>query len=142
MRIRKFRVEDIPQLVEILKLNDQYKNPSIEGPEAMKRVSKCKAAVYLVAEEGGKVVGLVRGIYDGSRALIHQISVHPSYQKRGIGSALVREIAREFKRRGAPTLAVTASERSEKFFKKLGFKTHSHVRWMLASSIDEVIQSL
>ena len=63
----------------------------------MKRVSECKAAVYLVAIKHGKVMGVVRGVYDGSRALIHQISVHPKHQKHGVGSALVREIANRFK---------------------------------------------
>jgi N-acetylglutamate synthase-like GNAT family acetyltransferase len=106
----------------------------------MKRVSECEAAVYLVAAEYGKVVGVVKGVYDGSRALIHQISVHPKYQKRGIGLALVRETARRFKAMGAPTVSVTASTRSQGFFEKAGFKALPQVVFMVAYSIDELIE--
>ena len=60
-----------------------------------------------MAEKEGKVVGVIKGIYDGSRALIHQISVHADYQKWGIGSALVREIARRFKESARYRFAIT-----------------------------------
>jgi N-acetylglutamate synthase-like GNAT family acetyltransferase len=138
MKVRDFRLDDAHDIAEILKLNDQY-SPLVEGPEAMKRVSECKAAVYLVAVKYGKVVGVVKGVYDGSRALIHQMSVHPKYQKSGIGLALLREIARRFKAMGAPSVSVTASTRSEGFFKKAGFKALPHVIFMLSLSIAELI---
>lgn len=140
MKIRDFKIKDANEIVEILKLNNQYLS-LLEGPEAMKRVSECKSAVYLVAEIEGKIVGVIKGIYDGSRALIHQISVHPKYQKSGIGSALVREIARKFKKMGAPSVAVTASLRSRDFFRKLGFEELSYAVFMVAYSIDEVIKT-
>ena len=139
MKIRDFKLDDANNVVEILKLNNQY-SPLVEGLEAMRRVSECKAAVYLVAIKYGKVAGVIRGVYDGSRALIHQISVHPKHQKHGIGSALVREIARRFKAMGAPTVSATASTKSEGFFEKAGFKTLPQVVFMLAYSIDELIE--
>jgi N-acetylglutamate synthase-like GNAT family acetyltransferase len=139
MKIRNFKLDDAHDVAEILKLNDQY-SPLVEEPAAMKRVRECEAAVYLVAVEYSKIVGVVRGVYDGSRALIHQISVHPKYQKRGTGSALVREIAKRFKAMGAPTVAVTASIRSQGFFEKVGFKALPQVVFMLAYSIDEIIE--
>jgi len=52
-----------------------------------------------------KVVGIIRGNYDGSRAMIHQLSVHPAYQKRGIGSNLVKAIVERFQQLGAPTVS-------------------------------------
>lgn len=139
MKIREFKIDDAHDVEEILKLNDQY-SPLVEGPEAMKRVTECKAAVYLVALKYGKVVGVVRGVYDGSRALIHQISIHPKHQKSGIGSALVREIAARFKAMGAPTVSVTASTRSQGFFEKAGFKVLPQVIFMVAYSIDELVE--
>jgi N-acetylglutamate synthase-like GNAT family acetyltransferase len=138
VKVRDFRLEDANDVVQILKLNNQY-SPLVEEPAAMKRVSECEAAVYLVAVEYGKVLGVVRGVYDGSRALIHQISVHPKHQKRGIGSALIREIASRFKAMGAPTVSVTASTRSQGFFEKAGFKVLPQVVFMVAYSIDELI---
>jgi N-acetylglutamate synthase-like GNAT family acetyltransferase len=120
--IRCFELDDTDQIVAILRLNGQYGFPEVDGPEAMKRVKACSAAVFLVFEMDGKVVGVIRGNYDGSRAMIHQLSVHPAYQRRGIGTALVKEIVKKFENLGAPTVSVTILERSLPFFQKVGFR--------------------
>jgi N-acetylglutamate synthase-like GNAT family acetyltransferase len=88
----------------------------------MKRVKAYSAAVFLVCETDGKVVGVVRGNYDGSRAIIHQLSVHPAYQKREIGTALVKEIVKRFEQMGAPTVLATVTEGSLRFWQKVGFR--------------------
>lgn len=122
MLIRDFQLTDRDEIVEILKLNNQYGFPEVDGPEAMKRVKACSAAVFLVCEIDGRVVGVVRGNYDGSRAIVHQLSVHPAYQRRGIGTALVKEIVDRFQRMGAPTVSATVTEESLPFWQKVGFR--------------------
>ena len=122
MLIRDFQLTDSDKIVEILKLNNQYGFPEVDGPEAMKRVKECSATVFLVCEIDGRVVGVVRGNYDGSRAIVHQLSVHPAYQRRGIGTALVKEIVDRFQRMGAPTVSATVTERSLPFWQKVGFR--------------------
>jgi N-acetylglutamate synthase-like GNAT family acetyltransferase len=120
--IRDFQLTDRDEIVEILKLNNQYGFPEVDGPEAMKRVKACSAAVFLVCEIDSRVVGVVRGDYDGSRAIVHQLSVHPAYQRRGLGAALVREIVKRFQQMGAPTVSATVTERSLPFWQKVGFR--------------------
>jgi len=120
--IRDFQLTDRDEIVEILKLNNQYGFPEVDGPEAMKRVKACSAAVFLVCEIDGRVVGVVRGNYDGSRAIVHQLSVHPAYQKQGIGTALVKEIVKRFRQMGAPTVSATVTEESLPFWQKVGFR--------------------
>ncbi|MGC9346207.1 MAG: GNAT family N-acetyltransferase, partial [Candidatus Bathyarchaeales archaeon] len=110
------------EIVETLKLNNQYGFPEVDGPEAMKRVKACSAAVFLVCEIEGKVIGVVRGNYDGSRAIIHQLSVHPAYQRQGIGTALVKETVKRFKHMGTPTVSATITEESLSFWQKVGFR--------------------
>jgi len=122
MIIRNFEFDDVGEIVEVLRLNNQYGFPAVDGPEAMRRVKACSAAIFLVCEMDGKVVGLVRGNYDGSRAIIHQLSVHPAYQRRGIGAALVKEIVKRFEERGAPTVSATITEESLGFWQKVGFR--------------------
>jgi len=140
MRIRKFEVNDIEDLIEILRLNNQYGCPEIDGPDAMKKIQLCAAAVFLVCEINSKAVGLVRGAYDGSRALIHQLSVHPKHQGKGIGKSLVKEIAKEFSKRGAPSVSATVNEKSVEFWKKVGFE-RVPVFLVLAYPIEKVFAS-
>lgn len=113
--IRDFELKDADDVVQILKMNNQYGFPEVDGPEAMRRVRACPAAVFLVCEVKSKVVGVVRGNYDGSRAMIHQLSVHPAYQRRDIGTALVKEIVKRFQQNGVPTVSATVKEESLPF---------------------------
>jgi len=138
MQIRDFRPDDVEALVDILKANQQYGHPDMDGPEAMLRVHQCAAAEFLVAEEEGKVVGMIRGTYDGSRAVIYLASVHPAYQRRGIGRALVLEIARRFKERNASSISVIVPGDAD-FWKKMNFRQTTRV--MHAYPIDQVLNA-
>jgi len=120
--IRDFELDDADDVVEILTLNNQYGFPAVDGPEAMKRIKACSAAIFLVCEMDGRVVGVVRGNYDGSRAIIHQLSVHPRYKRRGVGTALVKRIVKRFQERGAPTVSATVIDESFGFWQKMGFR--------------------
>jgi ribosomal protein S18 acetylase RimI-like enzyme len=120
--IRLFEPKDVDYLVEILKMNRQYSYPNIEGPEAMLRVSNCAAAVFLTAADNERAVGCIRATYDGARAMIHLLSVHPEYQNQGIGTKLVKAAIKELKARGAPTVSVTVTDASKGYWDKLGFE--------------------
>lgn len=120
--IKDFEPEDTDEIVEILKVNNQYSFPQVDGPEAMKRIKACNTAVFLVYKANGKVIGVVRGTYDGSRAMIHQLSVHPQHQRKGVGTALVKQIVRRFQQMGAPTVSATIINESLPFWQKAGFK--------------------
>lgn len=139
MQIRNYCPSDAETLVAILKANQQYGHPEIDGPEAMERVRNCAAAEFLVAEQDGDVVGMIRGTYDGSRAVIYLASVHPDYQRQGIGRSLVLEIARRFKAGGAGSISVIVPGDAG-FWKKLGFRQTTRV--MQAFPIDQVLESV
>jgi ribosomal protein S18 acetylase RimI-like enzyme len=136
MKIRDFRPQDVDALVDILKANLQYGHPDIDGPEAMLQVHACQAAEFLVAEKDDQVIGMIRGTYDGSRAIIYLASVHPDHQRQGVGRALVKEIAQRFKARGAGSLAVIVPGDAE-FWKRLAFRQTTRV--MQAYPIDQVL---
>jgi N-acetylglutamate synthase-like GNAT family acetyltransferase len=119
--IRDYRTEDADSIVNILKKNGQFDYPDIEGPAAMERVSRCSAAVFLVAEKDSATIGCIKAIYDGSRAMILLLSVLPEYQHQQIGTSLVNSVILELSSRGAPTTSVTVTSSSEGFWAKLGF---------------------
>ena len=136
MQIRDFGETDVAALVEILKANQQYHQPGIDGPDAMLRVRACEAAEFLVAEQEGEVLGMIRGTYDGSRAIIYMASVHPAQQRLGIGRALVTEIARRFQKRGANSISVIVPGDAG-FWRKMGFRQTTRV--MQAYPIEQVL---
>ncbi len=117
--IRPFAPDDVPYLVDILRRNGQYDHPDVEGPEAMLRFARHQGAVFLVA--GRPPVGVVRGIYDGSRAVIHLLSVHPAHQGKGLGRSLAEACAARLQAMGAPGVSATAAPASQGFWEKLGF---------------------
>jgi GNAT superfamily N-acetyltransferase len=128
--IRSFAESDCLRLVEILERNGQYSYPVAEGPEAMCRFAACDVSIFLVAECDGQIQGFIRAIYDGSRALIHLMSVNPEVQGRGIGGALLAATEAELSRRGASGASVTATENSAGFWEKHGYG-HLPVHLML-----------
>ena len=138
MHIRDFRLEDAESLVELLKANQQYNHPEIDGPSAMARVRDCQAAEFLVAEDGAEVIGMIRGTYDGSRAVIYLASVHPDHQRRGVGRALVKEITHRFQARGAASIAVIVPGDAA-FWRKMQFRQTTRV--MQAYPLDQVLEA-
>ena len=120
--VRRFREADIAPLVRILTANGQYDFPEVEGPEAMRRVGLCSAAVFLCAEIDNKVAGCIRATYDRARAIIHLLSVDPQFQNQNIGRTLVRAAYTELKHRGAPTVAVPTTEDSQSYWEGLDFE--------------------
>lgn len=61
--------------------------------------------VVLIAESDGKLVGSVIGVFDGWRANIYRLAVHPSYRRRGIARALVCELERHLLPEGVKRIA-------------------------------------
>jgi ribosomal protein S18 acetylase RimI-like enzyme len=136
MVIRDFRPDDVDALVGILKANQQYGHPDIDGPQAMLRVYQCQAAQFLVAEADDQIVGMIRGTFDGSRAVIYLASVHPGHQRKGIGRALVQQITRRFQERGASSISVIVPGDAG-FWQRMHFRQTTRV--MQAYPIDQVL---
>jgi inorganic pyrophosphatase len=122
MKIRPFHPDDRHTLTSILERNDQLNHPLVDGPDAMCRVSECSVSFFYVAEYAGEPIGLIRGNYDGSRAIINELSVDPDQQKLGAGTQLVEAALAWLIEKGAPTVAVTVSETSSSYWSRFGFE--------------------
>jgi len=125
--------------VEILKANQQYSHPEMDGPEVMLRVRDCQAAEFLVAELEGQVVGMIRGTYGRVTGCHLPGLCAPDHQRQGIGRALVIEIARRFKEREPSVLPVIIPG-DLGFWHKMNFRQTTRV--MQAYPIDKVLSFL
>ena len=94
-------------------------------PQMLEQALSHSLAIYL-ALDGDAVVGLVRLVGDGfSSIFVQDLIVLPSYQRQGIGSALMRKALRDFKDAYRVQLATDQTEKNLEFYRSLGFETLS-----------------
>jgi len=81
--------------------------------------------LFLVAEEGGRIVGAVMGSYDGINGWIQHMAVHPDFQRQGLGTRMLAELEKRFKALGCRKLNVlilSDSPELQAFYERLGFE--------------------
>lgn len=80
----------------------------------------------------GQLAGVVVGTYDGRKGYINRLAVHPEMQRKGIATALVKELERIFDSRGIGVITLLIegqSVESHEFFKKLGYQCHDDIKY-------------
>ena len=120
MRIEKMTAEHVPQIAEIEKLcfHDAWSEKSIASE------LDNKLAYWLVALEEDRVAG-----YVGSQTVLDwtdmmNVAVHPDFRRRGIGEALVRQLAADLKAMGSHCLTLEVRQSNApaiSLYEKLGF---------------------
>ena len=94
-------------------------------PQMLEQALSHSLATYL-ARDGEKIVGLVRLVGDGfSSVFVQDLIVLPSYQRQGIGSALMKEALGDYKDAYQVQLATEQTEKTVEFYRSLGFETLS-----------------
>lgn len=143
VNIRKANENDVKHLVDFVtrlkQVNEEldpmyivHENLGEIVNEYIDRSLKRDNVVILVAEYGGKVIGMIRAEivdrlfytprYEG---LITDIYVHPSYRRKRIAEKLIARLVEELKTKGIELVSVIfppGNRIAEKFFKKQGFR--------------------
>jgi ribosomal protein S18 acetylase RimI-like enzyme len=86
--------------------------------------------LLFVADVDGIVVGTAMGGYDGHRGWIYSVAVAPEHRRRGIGSALIRQLESALIRRGCPKVnlqVLTTNRQVIAFYEQLGFAVEERV---------------
>ena len=85
---------------------------------------------FVAADDTDSVVGTVIAGYDGHRGWIYSLAVDPSQQRRGIGSALVKQAEVALERLGCPKLNLQVRSDNAsviKFYQSLGYDTEDRI---------------
>ena len=94
-------------------------------PQMLEQSLAHSLAIY-VARDGEKIVGLVRLVGDGfSSVFVQDLIVLPSYQRQGIGSALMKQALGDFKEAYQVQLATEQTEKNLGFYRSMGYETLS-----------------
>lgn len=127
MRIREFKFEDYDEAVKLWTEDGLIIRPGDEL-EGIKTKLDRDPDLFLIAQEGSAIVGVVMGAWDGRRGWINHLAVRPDRQRKGIGTALIRELERRLTGKGAKKVNAQIyqwNEKSIEFFKALGYEVHS-----------------
>jgi ribosomal protein S18 acetylase RimI-like enzyme len=97
---------------------------SDEPAEIVKKLRR-DPDLFLVAEEGGQVVGAVMGGYDGRRGLVYHLAVAPEVRRLGIGKALMAEVEFRLRQKGClKSYLLVTKDNAEvlAFYRELGWE--------------------
>ena len=89
--IRRGRPEDVGQVLELWERAGATPKPT-DTPEGLSQLLASPQSILLLAEIDGRLAGTVIGGWDGWRGNIYRLAVVPEYRRRGIASALMREV--------------------------------------------------
>ena len=114
---------------EIVKLEDVLHLYQAAGwtnytnqPQMLEQALPHSLVIYL-ALDGDAVVGLIRLVGDGfSSVLVQDLIVLPSYQRQGIGSALMKEALEDYKETYQVQLVTEETEKNLGFYRFMGFE--------------------
>lgn len=95
-----------------------------DSREGIEKYLKRNPSTCFVAEERGKMIGVILSGHDGRRGFIYHTTVHPDYRRRGIGRLLVTRALKALEQEGINKAALVVFGRNETgnaFWEKLGF---------------------
>lgn len=113
---------------EILSLYESVGWQAYTAQPDMLRKGLEHSLLTLAAREEGRLIGLARVVGDGyTVAFVQDILVHPACQRRGVGTALMREICGRYAHVRQIMLATDDTEKNKAFYRSLGFEELSRI---------------
>ena len=151
--IRRVKMDDLPELVIIENLC--FSKEEAATKEAFEKRIQLIPDSFFVAEENGKIIGLVNGpvistkfISDdlfgnikenpalGGHQSILGLAVAPEFQKRGVAKALLAHLEQEATKKKRNTITLTCKEDLIRFYENYGYinlgvsnSTHAEAIW-------------
>lgn len=119
----------VPETYRDLIGDESVMSAIVEQSYALDAVGECIArctgaedAHFLVAEYAGRVVGFLHYDCEGAEPELHRIYIESTLKRRGIGSALLRELHRRLPPHASYVLMVVAANRAAvSFYEHHGF---------------------
>ena len=98
-----------------------------KDPEALKN-GFAHSLLVLAAYEDDALLGIVRAVGDGyTIVFIQDLLVDPAYQRKGVGSTLLKAVLERFPHVRQIELVTDDTERTIAFYRSMGFKELSEI---------------
>ena len=98
--------------------------PHSHGAVAIPQKLAVQRDLFLVAVEGGRVLGTILAGYDGHRGWLYKLAVHPNARHCGIGTKLVRAAEKKLAARGCTKLNLqvrAGNDEAARFWARMGY---------------------
>jgi ribosomal protein S18 acetylase RimI-like enzyme len=123
-RLRVFSMRDYEQVMALWLKTGISIGPT-DSRQGILQTLQRNPDLFLVADNGQRVVGTVIGTYDGRCGWAHHVAVDPQWQRAGVGAALMGELEKRLRARGCATLNLTVRRTNAQvqgFYERLGFE--------------------
>ena len=125
MNIRPLTPADYPQTYALWQQTPGMGlNNLDDSSEGITRYLQRNPSTCFAAEEEGELVGVILSGHDGRRGFIYHLAVAETWQRRGIGSALLQAALQALRAEGihkAALLVMTRNLKGNAFWEKVGF---------------------
>lgn len=111
--VRAATEADVPALLALWDVAAENDARPADSAEAVRRLLARDPQACLVAEDDGRLVGSVVAGWDGWRAHLYRLAVHPDARRRGIGSLLLAAASERLVALGATRLDAMVLERND-----------------------------
>jgi len=132
--IRALSEEDVPHVLGLWKVAGLMYRPNGRDGVAELLVQRARNPdLFLGAFAGDELVGISIATDDGRRGWINRLAVHPSWQKRGVATALIAASEAALRKRGRKmfcTHVMKDNESSIALFDKLGYKVETEILYL------------
>lgn len=99
-------------------------NTTDDSREGIEKYLRRNPSTCFVADDGGRIVGVIMAGHDGRRGFIHHTAVLPEYRGQGLGRRLVESALAALEAEGIHKAALVVFEHNQLgngFWEKLGF---------------------
>lgn len=104
-----------------------------DSREAVQGQLESENCVFLVAEEEGRIIGVVFGSHDGRKGWINRLAVDPEFRRRGVAQDLILKVEERLKKKGIQvfsTLIFKSNRSSMNLFSKMGYKADPSILYL------------
>ena len=123
--IRIMTVEDYDGVFELwINTPGLGLNATDDSREGIRKYLKRNPTTSFVAEDNGKIIGVILSGHDGRRGYIYHTAVLPEYRHQGIAAKLVDYAMNALDREGINKVALVAFEKNKSgngFWENIGF---------------------
>jgi ribosomal protein S18 acetylase RimI-like enzyme len=130
--IREARADEVEDILNLWTAAGS--GPSVtDTPEHLEMLTERMPDLFLVAERDGRLVGSIIGGWDGWRAHIYRLAVHPDLRRQGLARRLTAEIESRLRAKGAIriyALAATKQDMAVRFWESLPYTKSNDIPYV------------